>query len=375
MGQKQRFVLGVLIICVVFWGDFIWPTALHAFARNAHMSPSLSQNFPNQQIGQLQFHLQQKIGVQELLDPKEILVTPGGDIYVIDQGSNFAITRFDSTGKFVQRFARWGRGPGEFQKIPVFAGYGRQKIFLFSIKDQKIGIYRTDGQFLADLPLPSSASAGARDTLLYLKPLMDLQVFLRAERIKNNSFHERWALTVAQALQDANELRPLAKNPLLKEGPICVDESGNVYLAFKFSSLLIGFSRQGKIIFKNTMPYQIEFPVYVKYPGEQATYSIPPANMYPYVSLDLKTDSKYLYRLYYGYRTDKFQGSPFKLIEKMDDGGTVLDVYDKKNGQYLFSTVLPVPAKRIAIQGDYIYLLSVAPEVAILKYRKPGELR
>lgn len=94
-------------------------------------------------------------------------VTPDDGGYLVVDGQQAQVFRFDPTGKLVQRYGRKGEGPGEFREAAVALPYGPEDIIVFSWLPPAAQIFdRESGEFQTryDLgsPLEEVAIVGNR---------------------------------------------------------------------------------------------------------------------------------------------------------------------------------------------------------------------
>ncbi|RMG68348.1 MAG: hypothetical protein D6715_02520 [Calditrichaeota bacterium] len=314
-----------------------------------------------------------KLGKDLLMDPQQLVLGSRGEILVYDAGAEAPVLHLAANGTLINRIGGWGKGPGEISPrfVGVIAGYRDGHVDLFSLSQLKVLRFQEDGKWIADISLAGTQMAGAVvcGKQVFLR-LLSPEQFMRIDRLSGTHQTEVVkAVSIQQLAEAAPELARVAKNPLLNQGPTICDSSGNVYCSFIYSSLLLGFRPDGKLFFINNLPEAIELPEFKRY-SEKYDFTSPPINQFPVVSVALAVDDRYLYRLYVGFRTDQAKMNGRKLSE-LSNEGTVLDVYDRANGTYMFSAHLPRAAKSIAIGDGKLYLLSTDPDIGIFVYQIP----
>jgi DNA-binding beta-propeller fold protein YncE len=87
--------------------------------------------------------------------PNDVLVTPGGDIYVSEghssrDGANARILKFTRDGTLVASWGRRGSGPGEFDQPHALAMDSRGRLFVGDRSNNRIQILDQTGRFLEE---------------------------------------------------------------------------------------------------------------------------------------------------------------------------------------------------------------------------------
>ncbi|NOX37257.1 MAG: hypothetical protein GXO78_06955 [Calditrichaeota bacterium] len=125
------------------------------------------------------------------------------------------------------------------------------------------------------------------------------------------------------------------------------------------------------MLFKTLEPFHIPIPNYV---GPAANIlGTPPLDKHPETYVNIGVDSNYVYGLYSGLTTryltklERIKGN-YNVSQ-----GKKLILFDKKKGVYMGEAVLPIEARKIFVTEDAVYALSVDPEIALIKYKKPIE--
>jgi DNA-binding beta-propeller fold protein YncE len=103
--------------------------------------------------------------------PTDVVVAPGGDIFVTDShrnGKNNRVVRFRANGTFVKEWGRKGSGPGEISEPHTIALDSRGRVFVGDRENNRIQIFDQDGAFLAEwrqFGRPSGITITADDTI------------------------------------------------------------------------------------------------------------------------------------------------------------------------------------------------------------------
>ena len=161
-----------------------------------------------------------------------------GNIYVSDM-MDYSIKCFDSSGNFLRKAGRKGKGPGEFMGVRLISIYQD----LLYVTDQYIpGIQVFDRslcyKYRINYPMPIMDFHTISTTSTIISPLL---------------FHETGNLIV---LNRSGKVKKQIRFTNKKENPlfntICFvcDSDSNIYLAFKFQDKILGMDSQGKILWK-----------------------------------------------------------------------------------------------------------------------------
>jgi DNA-binding beta-propeller fold protein YncE len=89
---------------------------------------------------------------RDLLDqPTDVVVAPGGDVFITDShrnGKNNRVIRFRADGRFVKEWGRKGSGPGEISEPHTIAMDSRGRLFVGDRENNRIQIFDQDGRYL-----------------------------------------------------------------------------------------------------------------------------------------------------------------------------------------------------------------------------------
>ena len=300
-------------------------------------------------------------------------------IFIFDmKAKDKPILVFDTTGHYLTSFGKWGKGPGELSSQGSFiVGFLYSNIVVLGQTERKLVFYNLNTfDFereinIAEYGLPLNI-AFYKNKMFLIKGNFDpwfIEVFeinndLNIKKLKSNN---RWGY-----YDKIPELNVATKNYLLKQGKIIIDNEGNLFYSFEKSSMVIGFTKSGQILFKTLQPSNIELPDYIsETPGRLMS---PPINYYPETNIAIGVDKKYLYTVFSGFKLGKVISK--RLLKDLPLGqGKILNVFDKINGNYKFSIKLPFLIERIFLTDNALYVLSLSPEIALVKFFKPEELR
>ena len=103
--------------------------------------------------------------------PTDVLVTPGGDIFVTDShrnGKNNRVVHFTKDGKFVKEWGMKGSGPGQISEPHTIAMDSRGRLFVGDRENNRIQIFDQNGTLIAQwhqFGRPSGITITADDTI------------------------------------------------------------------------------------------------------------------------------------------------------------------------------------------------------------------
>ena len=111
-------------------------------------------------------------GPDHFTAPSDVVVAPGGDVFVADghgEAGNNRIVRFTKDGRFVAAWGRTGWAPGEFRSIHAIAVDSRGRIFVGDRGNNRIQIFDQDGKSLStpwtQFGKPSGIAFDTRDRI------------------------------------------------------------------------------------------------------------------------------------------------------------------------------------------------------------------
>jgi hypothetical protein len=88
-----------------------------------------------------------------------------GTIYVADDKRE-DVRSFDSTGRYIAKLGRKGKGPGEYLYIGGIAGNAKGKLFLWDFGMSRVNVYLRDGKAIASLPCHGLPEPSDREAIL-----------------------------------------------------------------------------------------------------------------------------------------------------------------------------------------------------------------
>ena len=92
-------------------------------------------------------------GADAFDQPTDVVVAPGGDIFVTDShrnGKNNRIVKFSKTGTFVKEWGTQGSGRGQISEPHTIAMDSRGRLFVGDRENNRIQIFDQDGGYIAE---------------------------------------------------------------------------------------------------------------------------------------------------------------------------------------------------------------------------------
>lgn len=103
--------------------------------------------------------------------PTDVVIAPGGDIFVTDShrnGKNNRVVKFNKNGKFLKEWGKKGSGPGEMSEPHTIAMDARGRLLVGDRENNRIQIFDQDGHYIAQwrqFGRPSGIAIAKDDTL------------------------------------------------------------------------------------------------------------------------------------------------------------------------------------------------------------------
>ena len=287
-------------------------------------------------------------------------------MFLLDPGSYNTVLHFDTLGNYLGSFGPVGQGPGELGNVSFFCGFNNNNIFISSWK--VINIYNINtNQFIKRIVNKSFG----RPVQLFLNYIVSWGLnddyLLVANKLTDSLEISLTDSLLIGPYGEIPELLPCKYNPYLKQGQLFSIDS-ILYQSFYNSSDVVGYNSLGRVVFKTSKPNN-----YLMSEVGYGDFKHSPArNKYPEVNIAITGDNKYIYVLYSG---TILKTQRDVLFNKGALGqGEILNVYDKHTSEFLGSYQLPYPVRDIVATQSCIYALSVDPEVAVYKLKKPLDM-
>lgn len=315
-----------------------------------------------------------KISIKETLGITENILMNPYKIYLLrdiicveDPGADYKINCFDLTGNQTNSFGIEGQGPEELDQLNYFVGNYNKTIFVYGMLSGRVLIYDLiNKRGKGNINIINSFGISPflfNNYLLERKMFSDF--FLSGKKVSKNYSLVEDDIKIGEINNNYKECK---KNPMLLAGSYFNYQDETIYISFINSSVLLGYNLKGDNIFESIEPDNILFPSTNSLKNDMSFHS-PARNRYPEVNIAITGDKKYIYTLFSG---TILRSKKDLLLNSGDLGqGEILNIYNRKTSEFLGSYKLPYPMRDIVATESCIYGLSVDPEVAIYKLKKP----
>jgi DNA-binding beta-propeller fold protein YncE len=81
--------------------------------------------------------------------PTDVVVLPGGDIFITDGYGNRRVIHFDKTGKYINQWGEAGAKPGQFALPHSIVADSRGRLYVADRENARIQVFDTSGKLLA----------------------------------------------------------------------------------------------------------------------------------------------------------------------------------------------------------------------------------
>jgi hypothetical protein len=268
-----------------------------------------------------------------LTRPAILRVDTAGNIYVLDW-ADLRIKMFSPDGNLSKGFGE-GRGTrtGAFANPTSFSVGAKGELWVCDPPRRKITRFDPDGK-AQTIVLQSAVDriAAVGDVLITMAPPSKSAFFA-----VYNSSGDRLK-SFGEMIEDQSEKGILLDGNVIGDG-----ENQDFIYGGRYISVIARYSADGEQQFVVQTIDGILMPKIVKI-GESQT--IKPDSLQAQSVLSMSIRGNELYVLS-GARSDG-AGSAV---------GQVMDIYDKRDGNYLFSLKLPIACREAIVRGDYIYIL------------------
>lgn len=316
-----------------------------------------------------------KIGLEML--GYNTFVLDSSDLYLYDAMGEYPLYFVNINSGEIKGFGSWGSGPGELQKnLPVVCSLTEKKLFIYSPLTMKLIIFDRNTLSFQQEVKTSNLSVGSvlylftEEEGIYIDMGMHnkLSVKYLGQKIKIDNDGLKFISSFFGKISDIKPLKAIEQNPMLKKGPVCRDNEGNVYFASYYSSLITGFNNNGKMRFINFNPRNIELPESKITIRDKIVIGDPSESTQCYLSLAV--DQNNIYALFSGelITLDKIVAFRKGEIDLPLGKGKIVDIFDKYNGQYKFSFEIPSYANGICVYSNKLVLIKNDPKPVIEIY-------
>lgn len=262
--------------------------------------------------------------------PAKIQANNNGHVFVLDW-SDLRVKEFSPDGKLLKAFGEEVGSPEAFINPTGFAMDSGGNMWICDFKQERVGVFNADG---------SKRSFRPKNTIYRLAALGDVMATMVV--LEHNRLFETYDASGKQLKSFGDLLEDQANKALVLDGDIVADtENHGIIYGGRYLGIIGAYDAEGKQRFLVQTIDNFPQPTVLNV-GERMR-KIKPNTALPVLSLSVL--SKELFVLS-GVHPD---GTPGR-------GGKVMDVYNKQNGNYLYSWELPVEGQEAVVVSNYIYI-------------------
>lgn len=269
---------------------------------------------------------------KSLKDPAKMLAENSVNIFVLDW-SDLRVKEFSPEGKLLKAFGEEMGSPGSIANPSGFARDSGGNMWVCDLKQKRIGVFYTDGTKKTITPQNTSyriASVG--DVMITMVMPIHGRLF------------ETYDLSGRPLKSFGELLEDQSNKGLVLDGDIVADtENHGVIYGGRYLGVIGAYDTEGKQRFLAQTIDNVHQPIVSAFEG--GLRKVKRNSALPVLSLSLLDNELYVLS---GVRPDGTAGS----------GGKVMDVYNKQDGQYLYSWELPADGQEAIVVSNYIYIRS-----------------
>lgn len=260
-------------------------------------------------------------------------VNKKGDIYIYDN-SDRTIKMFNAKGKFIRSFGKEkGAGPGEVRNPIGFDIDEQDNVWVADPSNSRVTIFQNDGTFLKHIPLdiiPYRISVFQDGTFFYIINQGTTPDGKFTKFSKKGEIIEQFGSNIIDDQINKN---------IVLSGEITADNSGSVFYKPDYAGILIGFSKNGRELFRNKTVIPTPFPE-VRFDTRGGSWVDRNANRVSRSIFILNNEKIAI-----------FSQAASQEVKQ------AIDLYNKDTGEYLYSIKLPVKSYQIYLRDSTLYTL------------------
>jgi hypothetical protein len=275
-----------------------------------------------------------------LKKPMIMEVDKAGSPYVLDW-SDFKVKQFSLDGKLVKTFGdETGNDP--FTNPTAFSVDANGNVLVVDPQQQRIKVFGSNGNTQTIRPQNSIYRLATSGDLL----------FTMTAAAGNNLF-EIYDLNGRQLKTFGELLANQADDAIILDGYIVSDENQGFIYGGRYVGAISAYDTDGNQRYFMQTIDGVPQPNVLHVAGKR---KIKPDTTVPVLGMSIVGNELYVL-------------SGVRLDGQTGPGGQVLDVYDKREGKYLYSLKLPVVCKTAVVRSDHLYTLSKG-EVAVWRFKQ-----
>ena len=261
-----------------------------------------------------------------LKNPEKMQANNNGNIFVLDW-SDLRVKEFSPDGKLLRMFGEEVGSPEAFVNPTDFAMDSGGNLWVCDLKQKRIGVFNTDG---------SKKTIKPQNTTYRLAAIGDVMFTMVTP--SHSRLFETYDLSGRQ-LKSFGELidDPYNKGIIL-DGDIVADpENHGIFYGGRYLGIIGAYDVEGNQRFLVQTIDNVPPPKVLGIEGKQ---KIKPDTTPAILSLSALDNELYV----------------LSGAHRDGTGGKVMDVYDKRDGHYLYSWELPAVGEEAIVGSNYIYI-------------------
>jgi hypothetical protein len=265
-----------------------------------------------------------------LKSPAKIQANNNGNIFVLDW-SDLRVKEFSPDGKLLKSFGDEVGTPNAFVNPTGFAMDTGGNMWVCDFKQERVGIFHTDG---------SHKSFKLKNTVYRMAALGDVMITMVV--LEHSRLFETYDLSGRQLNSFGELLEDQANKAIALDGDIVADtQNHGIIYGGRYLGIIGAYDAEGKQRFLVQTIDHVQQPMVLNV-GERMR-KIKPNTALPVLSLSIVDNELFVLS---GIRPDGSTGP----------GGKIIDVYNKQNGNYLYSWELPADGQEAVVVSNYIYI-------------------
>jgi hypothetical protein len=253
-----------------------------------------------------------------------------GNIFVLDW-SDLRVKEFSPDGKFIKAFGDKIGEPGAFINPTGFALDSGGNVWVCDLKQQRIEVFNADG---------SQKTITPKNTTYRIAAVGDAMITMVTPT--HDRLFETYDLSGQQRQSFGEILADQTDKGIILDGDIVADtENHGIIYGGRYLGILGAYDAEGKQRFLVQTIDNVPPPAVLDVEHAGKKRKIKPNTTRPILSLSVLDKELYVLS---GVDSDSAAG------------GKVIDVYDKQNGQYLYSWELPADGQEAVVGANYIFI-------------------
>lgn len=267
---------------------------------------------------------------KSLKDPAMMRAENSVNIFVLDW-SDLRVKEFSPDGKLLRAFGEEAGSPDAFINPTGFAMDSGGNLWVCDLKQQRIGVFNTDGSKRTIRP--------PTNTIYRIAASGDAMITMVTPG--HSKLFETYDLSGQQLKSFGELLEDQSSKGLILDGDIIADaENHGIIYGGRYVGIIGAYDAEGKQRFLVQTIDNVPQPTVLANEGRR---KLNPNTTRPVLSLSVLDHELYVLS---GVHSDGTAGP----------GGKVMDVYDKQDGHYLYSWELPADGQEAIVASNHIYI-------------------